>query len=64
MTAFWLGDHEVTRDISAALAADCRRHGMVGWLAGALQGVVVAQIVLGEWPGGPGQRAGRPEAGA
>ena len=50
VAAFWLGDHEVTRDISAALATDCRRQGMVGWLAGALQGVVVAQIVLGEWP--------------
>jgi DNA-binding CsgD family transcriptional regulator len=54
VTAFWLGDHEVCRDISAALAADCRRHGMVGWLAGALQGVVVAQIVLGEWPAARG----------
>ncbi|HEU5388207.1 MAG TPA: AAA family ATPase [Streptosporangiaceae bacterium] len=49
VVAFWLGDHETTREISAALAADCRRHGMVGWLAGTLQGVVAAQIVLGEW---------------
>jgi DNA-binding CsgD family transcriptional regulator len=49
VVAFWLGDQEATRVISAALATDCRRQGMVGWLAGALQGVVAAQVVLGEW---------------
>jgi DNA-binding CsgD family transcriptional regulator len=47
--AFWLGDHEATKDISAALAADCRRQGRVGWLPGALQGVALAQIMGGEW---------------
>jgi DNA-binding NarL/FixJ family response regulator len=52
--AFWLGDFEATRDISAALAADCRRHGMVGWLAGALQGLGLTQILLGEWPAARG----------
>jgi DNA-binding CsgD family transcriptional regulator/tetratricopeptide (TPR) repeat protein len=47
--AFRLGDHEATREISAFLAADCRRHGMVGWLPGALQGLALAQLMLGEW---------------
>jgi DNA-binding CsgD family transcriptional regulator len=47
--AFWLGDHEATREISAALAADCRRQGLVGWLPGALQGLALAQIMCGEW---------------
>lgn len=49
MTAFWLGDHEAIGQISAALAADCRRHGMAGWLPGALQGLTMAQILSGEW---------------
>jgi DNA-binding CsgD family transcriptional regulator len=49
VVAFWLGDHEAAREISAAMAADCRRHGMVGWLPGALQGVAVTQLALGEW---------------
>jgi DNA-binding CsgD family transcriptional regulator len=47
--AYWLGDHAATLEISAALAADCRRQGMVGWLPGALQGLVIAQIACGEW---------------
>jgi DNA-binding CsgD family transcriptional regulator len=47
--AFGLGDHAATKEISAALAADCRRRGMVGWLPGALQGLALAQIVCGEW---------------
>jgi DNA-binding CsgD family transcriptional regulator len=48
--AFLLGDIDATWEISAALAADCRRHGMVGWLPGALQGLTVAQTLSGEWP--------------
>lgn len=47
--AYWLGDHESTLEISAALATDCRRQGMVGWLPGALQGLTIAQIMRGEW---------------
>jgi DNA-binding CsgD family transcriptional regulator len=48
--AFLLGDIDATWEISAALAADCRRHGILGWLPGALQGVTMAQILRGEWP--------------
>jgi DNA-binding CsgD family transcriptional regulator len=48
--AFVMGDHEATRDISAALAGDCRRQGMVGWLPGALQGLTTAHQLRGEWP--------------
>jgi len=48
--AFAMGDHEATAEISAALAADCRRQGMAGWLAGALQGLTTAHILRGEWP--------------
>jgi len=48
--AFLLGNIDATWEISAAIAADCRRHGMVGWLPGALQGLTVAQILRGEWP--------------
>jgi DNA-binding CsgD family transcriptional regulator len=47
--AFGMGDHDAIAEISAALAADCRRHGMVGWLAGALQGLTTAQILRGQW---------------
>jgi len=48
--AFAMGDHDATGEISAALAADCRRQGMAGWLAGALQGLTTAHILRGEWP--------------
>ena len=47
--AFWAGDHDAVWEISAALAADCRRQGMVGWLAGALQGLAMAQHLRGNW---------------
>jgi DNA-binding CsgD family transcriptional regulator len=47
--AFGMGDHGAIAEISAALAADCRRLGMVGWLAGALQGLTTAQTMRGEW---------------
>jgi DNA-binding CsgD family transcriptional regulator len=47
--AFWAGDHDATWTISAALVADCRTRGLVGWLAGALQGLAMAQILRGEW---------------
>jgi DNA-binding CsgD family transcriptional regulator len=48
--AFVMGDHDATREISAALADDCRRQGIVGWLPGALQGLATAHILRGEWP--------------
>lgn len=48
--AFVMGDHDAAGDISAALAADCRRRGLAGWLAGALQGLTTAHILRGEWP--------------
>jgi DNA-binding CsgD family transcriptional regulator len=47
--AFFVGDLEASREISAALAAESRRRGTVGWLPGALQGLALAQIVSGEW---------------
>jgi DNA-binding CsgD family transcriptional regulator len=47
--AFFVGDLEATREISAALAADCRRRGTPGWLPGALQGLTMAQIMSGKW---------------
>ena len=45
--AYCSGDHEATADISAALAADCRANGMIGWLAGPLQGLAVADLARG-----------------
>ena len=48
--AFVMGDHDATGEIAAALAGDCRRQGMVGWLPGALQGLATAHIARGEWP--------------
>ena len=47
--AFFLGDLDASREISAALAAECRRRGTPAWLPGALQGLAMAQIVSGEW---------------
>lgn len=47
--AFFLGDLDSGREISAALAAECRRQGTPAWLPGALQGLTVAQIMSGEW---------------
>jgi len=49
--AFYGGDHDMTWEISSALAAECRTNGMIGWLAGALQGLVAAQMVRGDWAG-------------
>jgi DNA-binding CsgD family transcriptional regulator len=49
--AFQMGDHEAFLDISVAFAADCRLRGMAGWLPGALQGLMMAQILTGDWPG-------------
>jgi DNA-binding CsgD family transcriptional regulator len=49
LLAFWLGDHDALADISAAMVADCRRRGMLGWLPSALQGLTFAQILRGEW---------------
>src|SRR5215469_719623 len=48
--AFAMGDHDTVAEISAALAADCRRQGMAGWLPGALQGRTTAHLLRGEWP--------------
>ncbi|HEY9241469.1 MAG TPA: LuxR C-terminal-related transcriptional regulator, partial [Streptosporangiaceae bacterium] len=48
--AFAIGDHDAVAEISAALAADCRRQGMVGWLPGALQGLTTAHLARGAWP--------------
>ena len=47
--AFFVGDLDASREISAALAAECRRLGTPGWLPGALQGLAMAQIMSGEW---------------
>jgi DNA-binding CsgD family transcriptional regulator len=47
--AFFLGDLDSGREISAALAAECRRRGAPAWLPGALQGLAMAQIMSGEW---------------
>jgi hypothetical protein len=47
--AFVMGDHDATGEISAALADDCRRQGMAGWLPGALQGLTTAHILRGQW---------------
>lgn len=47
--AFFLGDLETAREISAALAAECRRLGTPAWLPGALQGLTMAQIMSGGW---------------
>jgi len=47
--AFFVGDLEASREISAALAAESRYRGAVGWLPGALQGQALAQIMSGEW---------------
>jgi len=47
--AFFLGDLDASREISAALAAECRRRGTPAWLPGALQGLTMAQIMSGEW---------------
>ena len=47
--AFFVGDLEAGREISAALAAESRCWGTVGWLPGALQGQALAQIMSGEW---------------
>ncbi|HEX6518531.1 MAG TPA: LuxR C-terminal-related transcriptional regulator [Streptosporangiaceae bacterium] len=47
--AFSNGDLEATAKISADLVADCRSDGMVGWLAGALEGLAVAQFMVGDW---------------
>jgi DNA-binding CsgD family transcriptional regulator len=49
--AFRLGDHQALLDISVAFAEDCRSRGMAGWLPGALQGLMMAQILTGDWPG-------------
>jgi DNA-binding CsgD family transcriptional regulator len=49
--AFRMGDHEALLDISAVFVADCRSLGMAGWLPGALQGLMMAQILTGDWPG-------------
>ena len=47
--AYWAGDNDATGDISALLAADCRANGMIGWLAGALQGLAMADFLGGRW---------------
>ena len=47
--AYWAGDNDATGDISALLAADCRANGMIGWLAGALQGLAMADFLGGQW---------------
>jgi tetratricopeptide (TPR) repeat protein len=47
--ALFVGDLESAREISTALAAECRRRGTPGWLPGALQGLSMAQIMNGEW---------------
>jgi DNA-binding CsgD family transcriptional regulator len=47
--AFFVGDLETGREISAALAAESRCRGTIGWLPGALQGQTLAQILRGEW---------------
>ncbi len=49
LLAVWLGDHDALAEISAAMVADCRRRGMLGWLPSALQGLTSAQIMRGEW---------------
>jgi len=48
--AFFVGDLEAAREISAALAAESRCRGTAAWLPGALQGLTLAQIMTGEWP--------------
>lgn len=47
--AFFVGDLEASREISAALAAESRLRGTAGWLPGALQGLTMAQLASGEW---------------
>ncbi len=47
--AFGFGDDDAALDISAELVADCRANAMIGWLAGAQQVLVMAQIARGEW---------------
>jgi len=47
--AFFLGDLDSGREISAALADECRRRGAPAWLPGALQGLTLAHIISGEW---------------
>ena len=47
--ALFLGDLDSSREISAALAAECRHRGTPAWLPGALQGLTMAQIMSGEW---------------
>jgi DNA-binding CsgD family transcriptional regulator/tetratricopeptide (TPR) repeat protein len=47
--AFFLGDADATREISAALAAECRRLGTPAWLPGALQGLTMTLIMSGDW---------------
>jgi DNA-binding CsgD family transcriptional regulator len=47
--AFFVGDLEASREISADLAAESRCRGTVGWLPGALQGLTLAQIMSGQW---------------
>jgi DNA-binding CsgD family transcriptional regulator len=45
--AYWSGDRGASGDISAALAVDCRANGMIGWLAGPLQGLAMAHLSRG-----------------
>ena len=47
--AFGFGNDDAALEISAKLAADCRANAMIGWLAGAQQVLVMAQIARGEW---------------
>jgi len=47
--AFWSGDYAASWDISAALVAECRSRGMIGWLSGALQGLAMGHLLHGEW---------------
>jgi hypothetical protein len=47
--AFHVGDLDALSDISGTLVADCRAGGLIGWLAGALQGLAMSQVIRSDW---------------
>jgi DNA-binding CsgD family transcriptional regulator len=44
-----IGDDTAMSDISGSLVADCRIHGLIGWLPHALQNLAVAQLCQGTY---------------